>query len=54
MKEIVVARLEVVSALAKTLAYDYKENNLWPGDFQSKIAQIYTELEAAAREAKSK
>lgn len=44
MDEVILARLELIAAKAKTLALDYKNGKLWPGDLDRNLDYIKSEI----------
>ena len=47
MSYLLIAYLELISAKAKALAEDYKENKLWEGDLSKGLAEIGETLQKA-------
>lgn len=46
-KAFVQAKLELAAALARSLAMDYANGRLWPGDLERQLAEIQAALNEA-------
>lgn len=53
-REMVAMRLDLIAAKAKQMAEDVKHGRLWEGDLSRGLADIQEQLEAAAREVKTR
>jgi hypothetical protein len=53
-REMVAMRLDLIAAKAKQMSEDVKHGRLWEGDLSRGLADIQEQLEAAAREVKTR